>query len=261
MSPRAHRLYLVLAGIFLVNLFLAEFIGVKIFTLDASLGMERHQWTLFGITGGYDLTVGVLMWPVVFILTDVLHEYYGKRGVRFLSWLGVALILYGFAMALFAISLVPATWWPGSAVEQGVPDQQAAYAAIFGQGAWSIAGSVTAFLLAQLLDIYIFSALRRRYGSGRIWLRATGSTLVSQFADTLLVLYIAFVLGPQQWGWDRLFAVGGFNYGYKFLVALAMTPVLYLVHRGIRRYLGEAEARRMADNAVATGGSLSQADR
>lgn len=250
MSARAHRLYVVLAGIFLANLFLAEFIGVKIFALGPSLGLPPGEWTLFGITGSYEFTVGVMMWPVVFILTDVLNEYFGKRGVRFLTWLGTILILYAFAVALVAIRLVPAPWWPGAAADQGVADLQVSYASIFGQGAWSIAGSVTAFLLSQLIDIALFRWFRKRTGEGKIWLRATGSTVISQFFDTFLVLYIAFVLGPQGWSFERLFAVGTVNYGYKVLVAIALTPVLYLLHRWIRAYLGADEARRMANAAA-----------
>lgn len=251
MSTRAHRLYVLLAGIFLTNLFLAEFIGVKIFAMGPSLGLPPGEWTLFGITGSYEFTVGVMMWPVVFILTDVMNEYYGKRGVRMITWLGTLLICYAFAITLFAIRLVPAPWWPGAAVSQGVPDLQASYAAIFGQGMWSIMGSVTAFLISQLIDISLFRFIRKRTGERMIWLRATGSTIISQFFDTFLVLYIAFVLGPQQWSLERLFAVGTVNYVYKVLVAIAMTPVLYLLHHWIRRYLGLAQARRMAAEAAA----------
>lgn len=251
MTARAHHLYVLLAGVFLTNLFLAEFIGVKIFAMGPSLGLPAGEWTLFGIVGSYEFTVGVMMWPVVFILTDVLHEYYGKRGVRLITWLGTLLICYAFAITWFAIRLVPAPWWPGAAAEQGVPDLQVAYAAIFGQGMWSIMGSITAFLLSQLVDIALFRYIRKRTGEGKIWLRATGSTVISQFFDTFLVLYIAFVLGPQQWSLERLFAVGTVNYLYKVLVAIALTPVLYLLHHWIRAYLGAEQARRMATEANA----------
>jgi hypothetical protein len=131
-----------------------------------------------------------------------------------------------------------------------VADLQVSYAAIFGQGAWSIMGSVTAFLISQLIDISLFRFIRKRTGEGKIWLRATGSTVISQFFDTFLVLYIAFVLGPQAWSMERFFAVGTVNYVYKVMVAIALTPLLYLLHRWIRAYLGLDEARRMAQAAA-----------
>ena len=144
---RSQRLFVVLAGFFVCNALLAEFIGVKIFALEDTLGLAPLNWTLFGQSGSLNFTAGVLLWPVVFLMTDVINEHYGPRGVRLLSWLTVALVIYGFAFAYLAIGLQPAAWWRGVNAEHGVPDQQAAFAVIFGQGLWTIAGSVTAFLL------------------------------------------------------------------------------------------------------------------
>ena len=130
---------------------------------------------------------------------------------------------------------------------------QKAFAAIFGQGMWSIGGSVTAFLVAQLIDVRIFHAIRRRTGDSKVWLRATGSTLVSQFVDSFVVLYIAFVLGPQQWSMGLFLAIGTVNYCYKALMAIALTPVIYGVRRGIKEYLGEEEAGRLKQRAQLDG--------
>lgn len=246
---RRQKLFLVLSGFFLTNVLMAEFIGVKIFALEPTLGIAPFDWSLFGQTGSLNFTAGVLLWPIVFVMTDIINEYYGKRGVRFLSWFAVVLVLYAFAFAWVAIGLVPATWWVGVMADQGVPDQQAAFAAIFGQASWTIWGSVIAFLLAQLVDITVFQRIRDRTGNRWLGLRATVSTLVSQFIDSFVVLYIAFVIGPQQWPTSLWLAVGSVNYVYKGIVAVLMIPVLYLIHAAIDRYIGHAEAMAMKRDA------------
>ncbi|MCC6757029.1 MAG: queuosine precursor transporter [Arenimonas sp.] len=248
---KPQRLYLVLAAFFCVNAVLAEFIGVKIFALEATLGIAPFEWNLFGQTGSLNFTAGTLLWPIVFVMTDIVNEYFGQRGVRFISWLAVGLILYGFLFAYAAIHLAPAAWWVGVNKDQGVPDLQAAFAAIFGQGLWTIWGSVIAFLIGQLVDVSVFTRIRRATGRGMVWLRATGSTAVSQLVDSFVVLYIAFVLGPQQWGYDLFFAVATLNYAYKMLAALAMIPLLYAVRRGIHWYLGHEHAERLHHDAHA----------
>ena len=250
MSTRAQTLFVVLAGFFIANALLAQFIGVKIFALEESLGLAPFNWNLFGQSGSLSFTAGVLLWPVVFVMTDVVNEYFGPRGVRLVSWLAVGLILYAFAFAYLAIALAPAAWWTAAARSEGVPDLQAAFAAIFGQGLWTIAGSVTAFLVGQLIDVAVFQRIRRATGERWIWMRATGSTLVSQLVDSFVVLYIAFVLGPQQWPIPLFLAVGTVNYGYKVAAALALIPLLYLARAGIRRYLGAVETERLRAEAA-----------
>ena len=126
-----------------------------------------------------------------------------------------------------------------------MPDMQAAFANIFGQGMWTIAGSVTAFLIGQLIDVAVFHRIRQITGERWIWLRATGSTAVSQLIDSFIVLYIAFVLGPQQWPVPLFLAVGTVNYGYKLLMAFLLIPLIYLTRRGIRAYLGVHAAERL----------------
>jgi uncharacterized integral membrane protein (TIGR00697 family) len=247
---RPQLLFVVLLAIFLTNALIAEFVGVKIFALEDTLGIDPMQWQLFGQSGSLSFTAGVLLWPFVFVLTDIINEYFGRRGVRFVSWLVVILIVYAFIAVYVAIHLAPASWWLVVGVDDGVPDMQAAYRAIFGQGLWTIAGSLTAFMIGQLLDVAVFHRIRRVTGERWIGLRATGSTLVSQFVDSFVVLYIAFVLGPQQWPVSLFLAVGTVNYLYKAGMAVLMTPVLYAAHAGIDRWLGaETSARLKAEAA------------
>lgn len=253
MNPTTHkaaRLFVVLAGIFVANAILAEFVGIKIFALETTLGLPAFNWRLFGQEGTLNFTAGVVLWPVVFVMTDVVNEYFGRNGVRFLSYLAVGLISYAFLIAFIVIGLPPAGWWVGSYAGQGVDDMQVAFAAIYGQGMWVIVGSLVAFLIGQLLDVAVYHRIRQVTGEGRVWLRATGSTLVSQFIDSFVVLYIAFVIGPQHWPLPQFLAVGTVNYAYKFVVAVALTPVIYAAHFLIDRYLGPVDAARLKEQAT-----------
>src|SRR5210317_2258738 len=105
---KKHRLFLILGGFFITNTLVAEFVGIKIFSLEKTLGLNPLNITLFGVDGlGFNLTTGVMLWPVVFVMTDIINEYYGKKGVRFLSNMAVGLILYAFLMVYIGIKLAP----------------------------------------------------------------------------------------------------------------------------------------------------------
>lgn len=257
LSFRPSRLFVILGGFFVANALVAEFIGVKIFALEPTLGLQPFNFNLFGREGALQFSAGVLLWPIVFLMTDLINEYYGKRGIRLLSFLAVGLITYAFFMIYAAIQLVPADWWQGQNATKGVPDMQAAFSVILGQGLLIIVGSITAFLVAQIVDVVIFHQIKKRTGEKRIWLRATGSTVVSQFFDSFVVLFIAFKLGPQlvgnvePWAWNQLMAVAVVQYAYKFLMAVLLTPLLYLVHNRIDRYLGHETAAAMKEKAMA----------
>jgi len=248
---RAAKLFIVLAAFLVCNAVIAEFVGVKIFALEPTLGLEPLNWNLFGQSGSLSFTSGVLLWPFVFLMTDIINEYFGTRGVRFISWLTVLLIVYSFLAAYMAISLTPAGFWVAVNSERGVPDMQAAFSNIFGQGMWTIAGSVTAFLVGQLIDVAVFHRIRIMTGERWIWLRATGSTAVSQLVDSFVVLYIAFVLGPQKWSIPLFMAVASVNYGYKLLMAILLIPLIYGTRMLIRAYLGTEASERLKETARA----------
>jgi len=247
---KANRLFIVLAGFFLINALLANFVGGKIFSLEATLGIDPVPWSLLGVQGNLSFTAGVLLWPFVFVMTDIINEYFGVRGVRLISWLAVAFICYAFVAAYAVIALAPAEFWVEANRDLGVPDIQRAFTLIFGQGLWIIAGSVVAFLVGQLIDVTVFHRIRRATGERLVWLRATGSTAISQLIDSFVVLYIAFVLGPQQWPIAQFLAVGTVNYAYKLAVAIALIPLLYLARRLIKAYLGADEAERLRTEAA-----------
>ncbi len=246
---KSNRMFFILGGFFLVNAFIAEFIGVKIFALEDTL--QTAPWGLdpMGGAGPLNFTAGVLLWPVVFILTDVINDYFGVSGVKFLSYLTAGLIAYAFVMVFLAIGLAPADWWDVAYEEKGVPTMQAAFSSVFGQGLWIIIGSLVAFLIGQVLDAVLFRRIKLITGQKNIWLRATVSTLVSQLIDSYLVLYIAFVLGAD-WTMEKLFSIGTANYVYKVSIAILFIPLLYLIHRVIQGYLGKEVADELKELAL-----------
>ncbi len=246
LRDKATRLYIVLAGFFVANALIAEMIGVKLFQLETALGLAKADFPLLGQDHlSFVLSVGVLPWPIVFIMTDVINDYYGVRGVRFLTLLTVVLISSAFVVLYFAIDM-PAEqgWWITSSAAQGVPDMQAAFASIFGQGMNIILGSLTAFVIGQLVDALVFRRIKRATGDRRIWLRATSSTLVSQLLDSLVVTYVAFWIFKDM-TFAMATALALTAYAYKFIVAILATPVVYLVHAGVEAFLGKERAREM----------------
>lgn len=257
-ANKANRLFLILGGFFIANALIAEIIGVKIFSLEQTLGLAPLSLRIMGNELSFNLTAGVLLWPVVFIMTDLINEYYGTRGVRFLSWLTAGLIAFAFIVFMGAIRLTPATFFLTSKQGSGVPDMQLAYASVLGQGGFIIVGSLTAFLLGQLVDVLVFHRIKKFTGEKYIWLRATGSTLISQLLDSFVVLFIAFYIGTRvnaqpgdfEWPFRLFLAVGIVNYCYKFMVALLLTPVIYWVHGWIENYLGHELAASMKEEAM-----------
>jgi len=256
-KDKSTRLFIILGGFFIANALIAEFMGVKIFSLEKSLGINPINLNLFGNSFSFNLTAGVLLWPVVFIMTDIINEYYGPKGVKFLSYMAVGLISYAFLMVFAAIKTTPADWWTGSRSADGIPNMDVAYSSIFGQGLWIIIGSLTAFLIGQVLDVFVFHKIKALTGENLIWLRSTGSTLVSQLIDSFVVLFIAFYIGPRiskgqgmPWDFSLVLAVGTGNYIYKFIMAVVLTPVIYWLHNVIENFLGKDLATKMKHAAM-----------
>ncbi len=254
LQEKKNKLFLVLSGIFITNAVLAELIGVKIFSLESTIGIAPVNISLFGeFVLDFNLTAGALIWPVVFITTDVINEYFGKPGVKRVTFLTVGLIIYVFLVILLVTWVQPAQFWldiNGSDAQGNSFDIDFAFSKIFRQSAGIIVGSLVAFLVAQLLDVFVFQRLRKITGKKMIWLRATGSTLISQLIDSFVVLFIAFYLfANPPWSLSQVFAVGLMNYIYKFVVAIVLTPLIYAAHAIIDRYLGLEAAERMAEEA------------
>lgn len=240
-KTKESRLLLVLAAFFIANAILAEFIGVKIFSVEGSLGISRFDINMFGVPDlSFNMSAGVVTWPLIFIMTDIINEYFGVKQVRFLSILAAILIAYAFMVVGFAMDLVPSNFWINQTVNGNKVNMDLAFNGIFGQGMWIIGGSIIAFLIGQMADVLIFHRIKRSTGEKLLWLRATGSTLASQFIDSFVVIFIAFYINPNyHWSWQMVAAIGLVNYTYKFFVAILMTPILYLVHGIIDKFLGK----------------------
>lgn len=242
-------LFLILGSFFIANAILAEFVGVKIFSVEGTLGIAPLQLKLLGDVYSFNMTAGVLMWPMVFIMTDIINEYFGKKGVRLFSYIAAALIAYSFVAVYASIRTAPAAFWMVKDTPEGPLNMQSAFSQIFGQGLWIIIGSLVAFLLGQLVDVYTFHFIKTKTGDKALWLRSTGSTIVSQFIDSFVVLIIAFYISGS-WPLKMVLAVGVVNYIYKFCVAVLLTPLLYLVHGIIDNYLGKDLAKQMMQEAA-----------
>lgn len=256
LKDRPTKLLLGITAFFVANALIAECIGGKIFSLEKILGIPPANISLFGEKGlSYNLTCGVLLWPLEFIVTDIVNEYYGPKAVKRISYTAVALISYAFVMFYVAIHMAPADFWIGSGKQDGIPDMQNAFGGIFGQGMWIIFGSLVAFLVSQIVDVTVFHRIKKRTGEKWIWLRATGSTMVSQLVDSFIVLFIAFKIG-KDWSWQLVLAICVVNYTYKFIMAIILTPLIYLVEKRIEKYVGPAKARQMKCAAMGEEGEM-----
>jgi len=211
-------LFLVLAGFFITNALVAEMIGGKLIQI-----------------GIFTQSVGILPWPVVFLATDITNEYFGRRGVRTITFITIGLISYTFLLLWLSMQIPAVDFSPIS---------QQAFNMVFGTGMYMIVGSLIAFTVSQLTDVFVFWLIRDKTGSRHIWLRATGSTVVAQLIDTFIVQFVAFVI-PGVWTWSEFLRNASFGYVFKLGIALVLIPVIYIVHALIDRYLGEKQAEKM----------------
>ena len=213
----------VLGGIFVANAILGELIGGKLIQL-----------------GPFAMSIGVIPWPVVFVTSDLINEYFGRTGVRRLTFLTVIVILYAFLLLYVAIRVPAAGFSPVNDVQ---------FKAVFGQSLWIIFGSLVAFMISQLVDVIIFWIFRARTQGRMLWLRATGSTAVSQLIDSFVIIAIAFWL-PGKVKTQDFLTVAVTNYSYKLIIAIILTPLIYFGHNMIDRFLGEEESHRLIEKAV-----------
>ncbi len=250
LKDKPTKLFLGFTAFFVANALIAECIGTKIFSLEKVFGLTPSNFTIFGEKGlSFNLTCGVLLWPLEFVMTDIVNEFYGPKAVRRISYTAVILISYAFLMFYGSINIPPADFWITTNQTKGIDNMQNAFNGVFGQGLWIIIGSLVAFLVSQVVDVTIFHRIKKRTGDKHIWLRSTGSTLVSQLVDSYIVLTIAFKLG-SNWSWPEIFAVGTMNYVYKFTVAIILTPVIVIVEKRIEKYVGHATAIQMKKSAM-----------
>lgn len=219
------KLFTALSSIFLSALILAEVTGGKLIQLTLS-----EEWI-------FTMTMGVIPFPITFIITDIINEYFGRKGMRYITFLGMAMVVM--VLVLLQVDMIV----PAAAIS---PVSDEAFIGVFGISVRIIIGSIIAYILGQLIDISIFHFIRERTGGRLLWLRATGSTLISQLIDSFVVLLIAF---SGQLSFGTIMEIGVTNYIYKFAIAILITPALYLMHNIIDRYLGKELAEEMMEQA------------
>jgi uncharacterized integral membrane protein (TIGR00697 family) len=236
----------------------ALFVGF--FVTAELLGAKLWRFTLLGLTPrhmGLDgaefvATAGILAFPLTFILTDIINEYFGLRVVRLFTFaaIGVNVLLQVVVQVAIRVPTISFT--------EGVDDAtlHQAYHFALGQSWAIVVASLVAFLIGQLLDVHVFSLLRRISGGKWLWLRAQGSTVVSQLVDTFVVIYLAFVVipaivptGQGVLSGSQAFEVSITNYVYKFAIAVGITPLLYVVHGLVDLYLGKEQADALVREA------------
>jgi uncharacterized integral membrane protein (TIGR00697 family) len=210
-QSKKDTVYVILAGIFITNAVVAELIGGKLIQV-----------------GPYLMSIGILPWPVVFVTTDLINEYFGEKGVKKLSLITASLIAYCFILLFFALRI------PAVKGANLVTDAQ--FNGVFGQSMWIIVGSITAFLVSQLIDVSIFHFFKNKTGNKMIWLRSTGSTVISQLFDSFIVLGIAFWMTGKMT--TEVYIASAFTgYFVKLIIAVLLTPLIYLGHSLIEKYI------------------------
>ena len=233
LNERRNWLFIILAGLFITNAVTAELMSNKLIQIPI-------EFNLFGShLGPFATIIGILPWPIVFLLTDLMNEFYGQKAVRRLSWITAGLIAYCFIIVGISLA-IPAYEIPGSDLADN-----ASYLKVFGQSQMIIVGSICAFLVSQLLDAFLFDKIKHKTGNRFIWLRSTGSTVVSQVIDSYIVLYIGFVL-PGKMSMGTYMTVAPTNYILKLIIAISLTPLIYLGHYLMRRYLNKEEGNASA---------------
>lgn len=252
-SKKNHNLFIVLSAFFITNAIIGELIGVKILSVEKILGINSLNLPFIGGNNlNLEMSVGVLIWPIVFIISDIINEYYGKKGVQRISIIASILITYVFVIVYFVTKTPPADFWlQNNALDPNGNsfDINYAYNTVFRQGLGICVGSVTAFLVGQIVDAYAFHYLRIFTQHKWLWLRATGSTVISQLVDSFLILFIAFFL-LGNWTINQVLAVGLIQYLYKIFLAIVLTPLIYLMHNLIDRYLGKERSKEMVEIAT-----------
>jgi uncharacterized integral membrane protein (TIGR00697 family) len=236
MSVKRFNVYVLLSLFFVALTISSESVGPKI--VDVKAVLPFLNYLPYYASRDLLMSAGVLMWPLVFITTDIINHYFGKRGVIQISYITAGLLIFTFSIYFVASILPPAAFWLDVNRDVAVNDINVAYNRIFMQSTKIIAGSVTAFLLGQLLDAYTYHWLRKFTNEKLIWFRALASTFFSQLIDSYLVILIAFYfLG--DWTMMQIASVGTAQFIFKIMVAIVLTPLLYLVHYVIDLYLGK----------------------
>jgi queuosine precursor transporter len=204
---RKERFFIFLTAVFVAALITGDFVGGKFFTFF-----------------GHTFSAGIIPFPLTFVLTDVVNEFYGTHGARRLTYAGLAGAVFVWLVINLALALP-------TSPDSPIPD--AVFRGAFGTSARLYVASLTAYIVGQLLDISVFQILRRLTGHRLLWLRATGSTVLSQAIDSITVSFV-FLVGTRSLSFILRNAAN--NYVGKLAMAVLLTPLIYLGHAVFRRW-------------------------
>jgi len=224
------RIYLLLAGIFIASLISSNLIFQKFFfwTPFAFLANpDSSNWVSWLSEYTFELSVGILPYPITFLVTDIISEIYGREKAN-------RVVIVGFIASIFIMGvvmvgdMVSATQWS--------PVNDSVFHKVFGLFGPAVFASMTAYITAQFIDIRIFHFWKRKTNNRHLWLRNNGSTIFSQLIDTLSVLFLLCSFGVIDWVRFHPLLLNGFL--FKVLVALIDTPFFYLFSHLLRNFFG-----------------------
>jgi len=220
-----HKLFIVLTATFSACLLIGDLIGGKLIAV-----------TVFGI--GVTTTVGMIPFPVTFLLTDLINEFYGQRAARFVTFLALCMALLAYAF-VYVAATVPIAEMTKDPAWTGV--REACFQNVFVGSLRMLSASLVAYVIGQLTDIAVFGALKRWTGTRLLWLRATGSTAVSQLIDTVAITVVAWtgMMPPAE-----ILRIILSAYTLKIVIAVGLTPLIYAGHGFVERRLGIQPASR-----------------
>tara|TARA_B100000902_G_C27234365_1_gene876563 strand:+ start:608 stop:1276 length:669 start_codon:yes stop_codon:yes gene_type:complete len=203
MSQSAHNIYLVFISLFITSLIVSNLIFQKFFHLN-----------LLGFN--FELSVGIIFYPITFLVTDVVSEIFGKKKANQMVITGVFASV--FCLLIISIAnLLPATNWS--------PVNDKVFKLVFGNTILAVGASMLAYLCAQLIDIRIYHFWKKITKGNHLWLRNNGSTILSQLVDTFLIIFLLCSGGAIEWTkFDTLFIQG---FSFKILIAIIDTPLIY----------------------------------
>mgnify|MGYP001238114413 FL=1 len=224
------RIYLLLGGIFIASLISSNLIFQKFFfwTPFAFLASpDSGNWLIWLSEYTFELSVGILPYPITFLVTDIISEIYGREKAN-------RVVMVGFISSIFIMGvvmvgdMVSATQWS--------PVDDSVFHRVFGLFGPAVFASMTAYITAQFIDIRIFHFWKRKTNNRHLWLRNNGSTIFSQLIDTLSVLFLLCSFGVIDWVRFYPLLLNGFL--FKVLVALIDTPFFYLFSHLLRKIFG-----------------------
>jgi len=212
------RIFLACAAIFIASLVACNLIFQKFFFWDLPTPIGSYR---------FEISVGILPYPITFLVTDIISELYGKRRADLIVVSGFIASLFVIGLILVALAVPQTAWSP-------VSDET--FRKVFGLATPAVLASMLAYLIAQFIDIRLFHFWKRLTKGKHLWLRNNGSTIVSQFVDTMTVLLVLCLAGVIEW--DRFAKLLENGFLFKVLIALFDTPVIYLSIWFLRRLMG-----------------------